>query len=56
MEADKQATEESVSILDLFKNSYYHKPLLISVVLQLAQQLSGIGGVWQNKSFLCRMY
>lgn len=31
--------------MELFRNSYYHKPLLISVVLQLAQQLSGIGGI-----------
>jgi len=45
MDAEKEASQETVSILELFKNSYYHKPLLISVVLQLAQQLSGIGGI-----------
>jgi len=44
-EAAKESSLEHVTVIGLFRDSYYHKPLLISVVLQLAQQLSGIGGI-----------
>ena len=45
LDAVRESELEQVSVMELFTNSYYHKPLMISVVLQLAQQLSGIGGV-----------
>lgn len=45
LEVEREAAQQMVSVLELFKNSSYQKPLLISVVLQLAQQLSGIGGI-----------
>lgn len=35
-----------LAILGLFKHSYLRKPLLIAVVMQLSQQLSGITAVF----------
>lgn len=37
--------ERKVSILQLFRSRIYRQPLLIAVVLQLSQQLSGINAV-----------
>lgn len=48
MEAQKEAEIVAVSVLELFRNVDYRKPLLISVILQFSQQLSGIGGVSQT--------
>nr|XP_020655472.1 solute carrier family 2, facilitated glucose transporter member 4 isoform X2 [Pogona vitticeps] len=38
--------ERKVSILELFRSRLYRQPLLIAVVLQLSQQLSGINAVF----------
>lgn len=54
MEAEREAEVEMVTVIELFRNSSYRKPLLISVVLQLAQQLSGIGGVRTFYAFFMR--
>lgn len=37
--------EKKVTILELFRSPIYRQPLLIAVVLQLSQQLSGINAV-----------
>uniref|UniRef100_A0A8D0HTH8 Uncharacterized protein n=1 Tax=Sphenodon punctatus TaxID=8508 RepID=A0A8D0HTH8_SPHPU len=38
--------ERKVSILQLFRSRLYRQPLLIAVVLQLSQQLSGINAIF----------
>lgn len=38
--------EKKVTILELFRSPAYRQPLLIAVVLQLSQQLSGINAVF----------
>ncbi|XP_048373995.1 solute carrier family 2, facilitated glucose transporter member 4 isoform X1 [Sphaerodactylus townsendi] len=38
--------ERKVSILELFRSRMYRQPLLIAVVLQLSQQLSGINAIF----------
>lgn len=37
--------EKKVTILELFRSPLYRQPLLIAVMLQLSQQLSGINVV-----------
>lgn len=37
--------EKKVTILELFRSAAYRQPILIAVVLQLSQQLSGINAV-----------
>lgn len=44
-ESTRMAQEKQVTVLELFRSSNYHQPLLISVVLQLSQQFSGINAV-----------
>lgn len=43
--------EKKVTIMELFRSPMYRQPILIAIVLQLSQQLSGInavsvGGTW----------
>lgn len=45
-ESARMAQEKQVTVLELFRSSNYHQPLLISVILQLSQQLSGINAVF----------
>ncbi|XP_008823552.1 solute carrier family 2, facilitated glucose transporter member 3 isoform X2 [Nannospalax galili] len=45
-ESTRMAQEKQVTVLELFKSPNYHQPLLISIVLQLSQQLSGINAVF----------
>ncbi|KAM4725661.1 solute carrier family 2, facilitated glucose transporter member 1-like [Anableps anableps] len=45
-ESAKMAMEKKVTILKLLRSSTYRKPLLIAVILQLSQQLSGINAVF----------
>lgn len=45
-ESARMAQEKQVTVLELFRSSNYFQPLLISVVLQLSQQLSGINAVF----------
>lgn len=46
--------EKKVTIMELFRSPMYRQPILIAIVLQLSQQLSGINAVslgqgWQVK-------
>ncbi|XP_068188870.1 solute carrier family 2, facilitated glucose transporter member 3-like [Antennarius striatus] len=45
-ESAKMAQEKKVTILELFRSPAYRQPLLIAVMLQLSQQLSGINAVF----------
>nr|KAI8752096.1 solute carrier family 2; facilitated glucose transporter member 1-like isoform X1 [Biomphalaria glabrata] len=45
-ESRAQSQEEKVTILKLFTSQSYRRPLIISMVMQLSQQLSGINGVF----------
>lgn len=44
-ESAKQNMEKKVTIPELFRTAAYRQPLLIAVMLQLSQQLSGINAV-----------
>lgn len=37
--------EKKVSILELFRSPLYRQPIIISILLQLSQQLSGVNAV-----------
>lgn len=50
-ESAKMAQEKKVTIPELFRLASYRQPLLIAVMLQLSQQLSGINAV--SLSFIC---
>lgn len=43
------AMEKKVSILELFRSRNYRQPIIIAIVLQLSQQLSGINAVSKYK-------
>ncbi|XP_012729396.2 solute carrier family 2, facilitated glucose transporter member 1 [Fundulus heteroclitus] len=45
-ESAKMAMEKKVNIAELFRSPAYRQPLLIAVMLQLSQQLSGINAVF----------
>lgn len=45
-ESARMAQEKQVTVLELFRAPNYRQPLLISVILQLSQQLSGINAVF----------
>uniref|UniRef100_A0A3B3DM29 Solute carrier family 2 member 3a n=1 Tax=Oryzias melastigma TaxID=30732 RepID=A0A3B3DM29_ORYME len=45
-ESAKMAQEKKVTIPELFRSASYRQPLLIAVMLQLSQQLSGINAVF----------
>lgn len=45
-ESTKMAQEKQVTVLELFRSSKYRQPLLVSVILQLSQQFSGINAVF----------
>lgn len=44
-EAETQTRMPEFAFMDLFRNKFFREPLIISVVLQLTQQLSGINAV-----------
>lgn len=44
-EKRKMDMERKVSILELFRSPLYRQPIIISILLQLSQQLSGINAV-----------
>lgn len=44
-ESVKMNMEKRVTIPELFRTAVYRQPLLIAVMLQLSQQLSGINAV-----------
>uniref|UniRef100_A0A8C5MY38 Major facilitator superfamily (MFS) profile domain-containing protein n=1 Tax=Leptobrachium leishanense TaxID=445787 RepID=A0A8C5MY38_9ANUR len=45
-EGERMAQEKPVSFLELFRDQQYRKPIIIAIVLQLSQQLSGINAVF----------
>lgn len=52
-ESVKMAMEKKVTIPELFRSPAFRQPLLIAIILQLSQQLSGINAVslrqmWPN--------
>lgn len=51
-ESAKMAMEKKVTILELFRSPTFRQPLLIAVVLQLSQQLSGINAVSLRQMWL----
>lgn len=44
-EKEEAASEKKVSIFQLLKSSNYRQPLIVSLVLHMSQQFSGINGV-----------
>lgn len=44
-EAMKMAMEKKVTIPELFRSRVYRQPIIIAIILQLSQQLSGINAV-----------
>lgn len=53
-ESAKMAKEKKVTIPELFRSASYRQPLLIAVMLQLSQQLSGINAVSRWRPALTR--
>ncbi|XP_073932228.1 solute carrier family 2, facilitated glucose transporter member 3 isoform X3 [Castor canadensis] len=45
-ESIRMSQEKQVTVLELFRSPSYQQPILISIVLQLSQQLSGINAVF----------
>ncbi|KAM9324097.1 solute carrier family 2, facilitated glucose transporter member 3-like [Gastrophryne carolinensis] len=45
-EGERMAQEKPVSFIELFRSRQYRQPIIISIVLQLSQQLSGINAVF----------
>uniref|UniRef100_A0A2K5E2D2 Solute carrier family 2, facilitated glucose transporter member 3 n=1 Tax=Aotus nancymaae TaxID=37293 RepID=A0A2K5E2D2_AOTNA len=45
-ESARVSQEKQVTVLELFRVSSYRQPIIISIVLQLSQQLSGINAVF----------
>lgn len=44
-EKEEASSEQKVSIIQLFTNSSYRQPILVALMLHVAQQFSGINGV-----------
>ncbi|XP_051576929.1 solute carrier family 2, facilitated glucose transporter member 3-like [Myxocyprinus asiaticus] len=53
-EATKMAMEKKVSIPELFRNPAYRQPIIVSIILQLSQQLSGINAVFYYSTEIFR--
>lgn len=47
-ESRQMMREKKVTILELFRSPLYTQPLIVAVMLQLSQQLSGINAVSLN--------
>ncbi|XP_040205273.1 solute carrier family 2, facilitated glucose transporter member 2 [Rana temporaria] len=45
-EKEEAASEKKVSILQLFKSANYRQPILVSLVLHMSQQFSGINAIF----------
>ncbi|KAE8603952.1 hypothetical protein XENTR_v10014515 [Xenopus tropicalis] len=45
-EKEEAESEKKVSIIQLFKSSNYRQPLVVSLVLHISQQFSGINGIF----------
>lgn len=44
-EGIRMAQEKKVTIIELFRSANYRQPIIIAIILQLSQQLSGINAV-----------
>lgn len=44
-EGVRMAQEKKVTIVELFRSANYRQPIIIAIILQLSQQLSGINAV-----------
>ncbi|XP_030043094.1 solute carrier family 2, facilitated glucose transporter member 3 [Microcaecilia unicolor] len=53
-ESVKMSQEKPVSILELFRNRNYRQPIVIAIILQLSQQLSGINAVFYYSTSIFR--
>lgn len=51
-EKRKMDMERKVSILELFRSPLYRQPIIISILLQLSQQLSGINAVSSSSNII----
>ncbi|KAJ8797730.1 hypothetical protein J1605_017156 [Eschrichtius robustus] len=45
-EREEASSEKKVSIIQLFTNSSYQQPILVALMLHMAQQFSGINGIF----------
>lgn len=45
-ESAKMASEKKATMIELFRSANYRQPIIIAIVLQLSQQLSGINAVF----------
>ncbi|XP_044107720.1 solute carrier family 2, facilitated glucose transporter member 2 isoform X2 [Neovison vison] len=45
-EKEEASSEQKVSIIQLFTNSSYRQPILVALMLHVAQQFSGINGIF----------
>ncbi|XP_047611195.1 solute carrier family 2, facilitated glucose transporter member 2 isoform X1 [Phacochoerus africanus] len=45
-EREEASSEKKVSIIQLFTNSSYRQPILVALMLHMAQQFSGINGIF----------
>ncbi|NP_001265587.1 solute carrier family 2, facilitated glucose transporter member 2 isoform 2 [Homo sapiens] len=45
-EREEASSEQKVSIIQLFTNSSYRQPILVALMLHVAQQFSGINGIF----------
>lgn len=52
-ESMKTQMEKKVTIPELFRSPAYRQPILIAIMLQLSQQLSGINAVSKMHYLLC---
>lgn len=54
-ESQQMMREKKVTIPELFRSPVYRQPIIVAIVLQLSQQLSGINAVSQRarKQPLC---
>lgn len=44
-EKEEASTEQKVSVIQLFTDPNYRQPIVVALMLHLAQQFSGINGV-----------
>ncbi|KAM3922579.1 solute carrier family 2, facilitated glucose transporter member 1 isoform 2-T2 [Leptodactylus fuscus] len=51
-ESRQMMREKKVTILELFRSPLYRQPILIAIVLQLSQQLSGINAVFYYSTMI----
>lgn len=56
-ESQKMMREKKVTIPELFRSPIYRQPILVAVMLQLSQQLSGINAVSrEEKVFISNLF